>query len=203
MIWYTHQAAVKSKMLSRTIVSTDDINVKSVCLKYGMDVPFNRPKSLAKDNSPTIEVVIDALKYMDSIGENYETVCVLQPTCPIRESNFIDKAISHFFNSNADSLISVKKVPHSYNPHWVFENNEKGFLKIATGEKKIISRRQDLPNAFIRDGAIYIIDAKIIKEQKSLYGTNISYFVHNNKHHINIDTLEDWIKAEQLIQTVK
>tara|TARA_B100002052_G_scaffold258223_1_gene250047 strand:- start:988 stop:1560 length:573 start_codon:yes stop_codon:yes gene_type:complete len=190
-------------MLTRTIVSTENRDVKSVCLKYGMDIPFDRPKSLAKDNSPTIDVIVHALKYMESIGENYDTVCLLQPTCPIRQPNLIDKAIYQFYDSNADSLISVKKVPHNYNPHWVFENNEKGFLKIATGEKKIISRRQDLPNAFIRDGAIYIIDAKIIKEQKSLYGTNISYFVHNNKHHINIDTLEDWIKAEQLIQTVK
>ncbi len=203
MIWYTHEAALKSKMLTRTIVSTENSAVQSVCLKYGMDIPFDRPKSLAKDNSPTIDVIVHALKYMESIGEKYDTVCLLQPTCPIRQPNLIDKAIYRFYDSNADSLISVKKVPHNYNPHWVFENNEKGFLKIATGEKKIISRRQDLPNAFIRDGAIYIINAKIIKEQKSLYGTNISYFVHNNEHHINIDTLEDWKKAEQLIQALR
>ena len=151
-------------MLTRTIVSTENSAVKSVCLKYGMDIPFDRPKSLAKDNSPTIDVIFHALKYMESIGENYDTVCLLQPTCPIRQPNLIDKAIYRFYDSNADSLISVKKV-HDYNPHWVYENNEKGFLKIAT-EKKIISRRQDLPDAFIRDGAIYIINAKIIKEEK-------------------------------------
>ena len=75
-----------------------------------------------------------------------------------------------------------------------------GFLKIATGENKIISRRQDLPNAFIRDGAIYITSTKVIKEQRSLYGESISYFEHNNNH-INIDTLEDWEKAEQLIRS--
>ena len=77
LIWYTHEAAIKSKMLTRTIVSTENSAVKSVCLKYGMDIPFDRPKSLAKDNSPTIDVIFHALKYMESIGENYDTVCLL------------------------------------------------------------------------------------------------------------------------------
>ena len=70
----------------------------------------------------------------------------------------------------------MQKIPLKYNPHWIFENNNKGFLKIATGEKNIIQRRQDLPNAFIRDGSIYITDTKVIKEHKSLYGQNISFF---------------------------
>ena len=199
LIWYTHQSAVESKMLSRTIVSTDDSDIKSVCSKYGMDIPFIRPKSLAKDDSPTIDVVEHALQYLESIGDNYGVVCLLQPTCPIRESGLIDKAISQFYNSGADSLISVKKVPDNYNPHWVFQEDKDGFLNIVTGEKKIISRRQDLPNTFIRDGAIYITSTKVIKEQKSLYGNHISYFENNYSRHVNIDTVEDWVKAEQLM----
>ncbi len=200
LIWYTYQDVMKSKMLTRTIISTEDSNIKSICLDFNMDLPFDRPKSLATDQTATIDVVLHVLKKMASINEFYDAVCLLQPTCPLRKPKLIDNAITKFIKTKADSLISVQKIPLKYNPHWIFENNNKGFLKIATGENKIIPRRQDLPNAFIRDGAIYITNTKIIKEQKSLYGEHISYLENNFRHHINIDTLEDWAKAEQLVQ---
>ena len=196
LIWYTHQSVINSKFLTRTIVSTDDSEIKSVCLQFGMDIPFERPKSLAKDNSPTIDVVIHALEYMKSIGETYDVVCLLQPTSPIREDNLIDTAISQFCNSNADSLISVKKVPHNYNPHWVFKEDSDGFLKIATGDQIMISRRQILPSAFVRDGAIYLTKTNVIFEQKSLFGRKISYLYNRNREIYNIDTAEDWKKVE-------
>ena len=201
LIWYTHQAAINSKLLHRTILSTEDSEIKSICLNFEMDVPFDRPKSLATDRTPTIDVVLHAVEKMESLGVFYDAVCLLQPTCPLRGPQLIDKAITQFINTNVDSLISVRKVPSKYNPHWVFEMKGDGFLKIATGENKIISRRQDLPNAFIRDGAIYITSTKVIKEQRSLYGESISYFEHNYNNHINIDTLEDWEKAEHLIRS--
>ena len=200
LIWYTHQAVNNSKMLHRTIVSTENSEIKSICLNFEMDVPFDRPKSLATDQTATIDVVLHALEEMESIDEFYDVVCLLQPTCPLREPELIDNAIAQFLNTNADSLISVRKVPPKYNPHWVFENNDKGLLKISTGENEFITRRQDLPDAYIRDGAIYITSTKVIKEQRSLYGQSISYFEHNNKNHINIDTVEDWAKAEHLIR---
>jgi CMP-N-acetylneuraminic acid synthetase len=166
-----------------------------------MDIPFDRPKSLATDQTPTIDVVLHVLEKMESLGEFYDAVCLLQPTCPLRGPQLIDKAITKYFNTNSDSLISMRKVPSKYNPHWVFEMNGDGLLKIATGENIIIPRRQDLPNAFIRDGAIYITSTKVIKKQRSLYGESISYFEHSYNNHINIDTLEDWEKAEHLIRS--
>ena len=201
LIWYTHQAAINSKLLHRTIVSTEDSEIKSICLNFEMNVPFDRPKSLATDQTPTIDVILHALEKMESLGEFYDAVCLLQPTCPLRGPQLIDKAITKYFNTNGDSLISVRKVPSKYNPHWVFEPNDERLLKIATGENEIISRRQDLPDAYIRDGAIYITSTKVIKEQRSLYGESISYFEHNYNNHINIDTVEDWEKAEQLIRS--
>ena len=200
LIWYTHQAAINSKLLHRTIVSTEDSEIKSICLDFTMDVPFDRPKSLATDQTPTIDVILHALEKMESLGEFYDAVCLLQPTCPLRGPQLIDKAITQYYIAIVDSLISVRKVPSKYNPHWVFEPNDERLLKIATGENEIITRRQDLPDAYIRDGAIYITSTKVIKEQRSLYGESISYFEHNNNH-INIDTVEDWEKAEQLIRS--
>ena len=164
-----------------------------------MDVPFMRPEFLATDFTPTIDVVLHALQFVESNGENYDAVCILQPTCPFRKPGLIDNSIEKFFKSDMDSLASVKKVPPKYNPHWIFKPDSKGFLKISTGEKDIITRRQDLPDAYIRDGSIYIIDTKIAKKKRNIYGESLSYIEHNYSNHVNIDNDRDWEAAEQII----
>jgi CMP-N,N'-diacetyllegionaminic acid synthase len=73
-----------------------------------------------------------------------------------------------------------------------------GILKIATGENTIISRRQDLPPAFHRDGAIYITKSEVVLSG-SLYGKNIASIESNPKYYINIDTQKDWNKAEDFL----
>src|SRR5690606_2699469 len=101
-------------------------------------------------------------------------VCLLQPTTPFRTGGLIDKAIEKFRSGNYDSLISVREVPAEFNPHWTFEEKD-GKLKIATGEEEIISRRQDLPKAYHRDGAIYITKTSVLLKQNSLYGDKIGF----------------------------
>ena len=132
----------------------------------------------------------------------FDAVCLLQPTNPFREQGFIDKAIEKFITSKTDCLISVLPIPHEFNPHWAFEENEIGLLKIATGEKNIITRRQELPKAFYRDGAIYITKTEVIKNG-SLYGESIAYIENNPQFYVNIDTIEDWEKAEKLLTLMK
>jgi N-acylneuraminate cytidylyltransferase len=84
----------------------------------------------------------------------------------------------------------------------MFEPNKNGILEIATGEKNIIPRRQELPKAYHRDGSIYITKTNIIKNENSLSGNSISYIVSDKKYYVNIDTLKDWQKAEELAKTI-
>ena len=81
--------------------------------------------------------------------------------------------------------------------------NEEGNLKIATGETEIISRRQELPTAYFRDGSIYITKTDVILNQNSLYGNNISYIESDPELYVNIDTSEDWEKAEMMAKKLK
>jgi CMP-N-acetylneuraminic acid synthetase len=92
-------------------------------------------------------------------------------------------------------------IPDEYNPHWAFEENENGLLKIATGESTIIPRRQELPKAFHRDGAIYITKTEVVKNG-SLYGSSIAYIESNPDFYVNIDTMQDWIKAENIFKSI-
>ncbi len=199
LLYYTTAAAKDSKLLFKTIVSTDDYEIAEVAKNLEIEVPFLRPSHLAQDKVPTIDVVVDVLKWYKNQDITFDAVCILQPTTPFRESGFIDKAIQKFIDSDTDSLISVLPVPHEYNPHWCFEVNDKQELYIATGDDKIISRRQDLPKTFHRDGSVYLTKSSVILEQKSLYGGSIAYIESNLQNYVNIDTQTDWDKAEFIV----
>lgn len=198
LIDYTINAAKDSKLITQIVVSTDDEEIAIAAEIAGFKPPFIRPSEFAQDNSTSISVVQHAISFFEGQNVFFDAVCLLQPTTPFREKGFIDDAIQKFINDKADSLLSVLPIPHQFNPHWAFEETEKGFLKIATGEKNIISRRQDLPNAYFRDGSIYITKVDCIKNG-SLYGSIISYIESNPDFYVNIDTMEDWEKAEKII----
>ena len=156
---------------------------------------------LAEDNSTSLQVAQHAIAFFESKHILFDAVCLLQPTNPFREKSFVDKAIEKFLHSKADCLVSVLPIPHEYNPHWAFEENENGLLKIATGEETIISRRQELPKAFHRDGSIYITKTEVIKNG-SLYGKAIAYIESNPQYYVNIDTMKDWAYAEYLLTQI-
>lgn len=200
LIAYVINDGKASKNLSRLIVSTDDPEILKVAVDYGADVPFLRPPELALDQTPSIEVVKHALRELESQGEKYDAVCLLQPTSPFKPSGFLDECICKFIRSEADSLISVLEVPHEYNPHWTFEMDSDGHLAISTGETKLIPRRQELPKAFHRDGSIYITSTRLIQSQNLLVGGKLVGINSDPKYYSNLDTPFDWQKAEQTYQ---
>jgi len=202
LLQYTIEAALGSKLLNRVVFSSEDETLIELARSMGAEVPFIRPSILSQDDSGTLEVVQHALKVLSCDGEKYDAVCLLQVTNPFRTSKFIDEAIKKFKNSHADTLLSVLKVPHTYNPHWVFKVSKKGHIELVTGDKQIIKRRQDLPITYHRDGAIYLVKADTILNKNTLYGEMISYIESNPEHQVNIDTAEDWEKAEIIAKSI-
>lgn len=200
LLAYTSELALQSKQLTEVIVSTEDEPIGEVAKSLGVQVPFMRPMALAQDDTPTIDVLIHALEWYKNQTIFFDAVCLLQVTSPIRTLEFLDKAIEKFMASDCDSLVSVQKVPHEYNPHWTFEVNEEGNLKIATGEAEIIPRRQELPMAYHRDGSIYITKTDVLLKEHSLYGKSTAFIESDPDFYVNIDTIEDWEKAEEMIQ---
>ena len=200
LLQYTVEVAQASKQLSRLILSSDDAAIIEVANTLNLEVPFVRPQNLAQDASPTLPVIQHALQFFISKGICFDAVCLLQITSPFRTVDFLDKAISKFIESKADSLISVQEIPHEFNPHWAFVEDENNYLKVATGEKNIIPRRQELPSSFFRDGSIYITKTEVLKGENSLFGSKISHIKSPKETYVNIDTMEDWHKAEEIIK---
>ncbi len=201
LLSYTSEVALNTSLLTKVILSSDDDEIIKVAKNLDVDVPFKRPENLGQDNTPTLPVIIHALDYFEGKGVYFDAICLLQVTSPFRSVEFLNTAIEKFIASGADSLISVQEVPHEYNPHWTFVENNVGNLDIATGDKEIISRRQDLPLSYHRDGSIYLTKTTVIKEQNSLYGNSISYIKSPKEFYVNIDTIEDWKKAELLLKS--
>jgi|WetSurMetagenome_2_1015567.scaffolds.fasta_scaffold21902_4 CMP-N,N'-diacetyllegionaminic acid synthase len=200
LIQYTIEAAQNSELLTDTIVSTDSSEIAHLAALLGAEVPFIRPDSLATDTASSIDVVQHAVEFLKTQGRIYDAVCLLQPTCPFREKGFIDQAINKFAKAGTDSLISVLPLPEQFNPHWIFEMTAGDHLVLATGEKEIIKRRQELPQAYYRDGSVYLTLTQVITDRNSLYGETITYLVSEKLYHVNIDTPEDWEQAKELAE---
>lgn len=199
MLAFSFESTQESKLLTRTILSSDDEEIIQVAENLGLEVPFVRPSDLASDQAPTLPVVIHALEFFKEKGEEFDVVCLIQTTNPFRRKGLIDEAIQKLIDTDADALVSVLPVPHEFNPHWIFEADEEGMLNIATGEKEIITRRQDLPTGFYRDGAIYLTKTKVLLEKKSLFGDKLTFVVGDQERYVNLDTQKDWDLAEKLV----
>lgn len=199
LLAYTVEAAKHSKLLSRIILSTDDPEIQEIGRALGLEVPFLRPAELASDKSPAIDYIHHALNWFEMENEFFDAVCILQPSTPFRSLSLIDKAAEKFISSGADCLFTAIPVPHEYNPHWVFESDNSGHLRIATGEKSIITRRQELPPAYIRDGALYFTKTEVIAKKKSIYGDKIAFLENQTDYLVNLDTPADWEKAVEIV----
>lgn len=198
LIGYTIQEAKKTKYINRVIVSTDDEEIAEISKKYGAEIPYLRPKELAEDKSPTIDSIIHMLNWLKE-HENYnpDYVCLLQCTSPLRDSEDIDGTIEKAMSEAVDGAISVCLA--EVNPYWtnIFHGEK---LKYFLEEGKKITRRQDLPNIYRINGAIYLIKTEILLKDKTFETDNVTGFVMSNEKSIDIDTELDFKFAEILMK---
>lgn len=196
LLAYTAEAALASTKLTQVLLSTDDSEIAEVGRALGLAVPFLRPAELAQDDTPTLPVVQHAVRALEAQGTTFDAVCLLQPTNPLRTTSMIDDCIELLISSNADCAVTVLPVPPEFNPHWVYFRDSAGHLKLSTGESVPLPRRQMLPPAYHRDGSVYVTRRSVLMQNGSLYGEKIVGLVMKEEHSLNIDTQEDWVKAE-------
>lgn len=199
LIWYTINAAKKSKFVDKIIVSTDDNEIAKITKSYEVEVPFMRPKKLARDDSLAIDnyiYTIDRLnkEFNYSIGE----FIILQPTSPLRTSLDIDNAIQIFKEKKADSVISVSEAIHP--PIWSKTIDEKGILRDYFDIKIGNKNRQNIEKAYMPNGAIFILKYSLIKEKYSYYSNKTYPYIMPLERSIDIDSKLDFEFAEYLIK---
>lgn len=195
LISYTIESALKSGA-DRVVVSTENKTIADVAYEYGAEV-INRPNDLAQDKTPTLPVIQHAVKTLD---EDFEYVVILQPTSPLRDHNHINNALNLFMdNYDADSLVSVMKVPHNMTPESIMHLDESGYLLNYLDQEDLILRRQDKQNYFARNGAaIYI--TKVENLGQFIFGGRIIPFLMNFFDSIDIDSVDDLQLAEYILK---
>lgn len=199
LIAWTVEAALGATRLEHVILSTEDEEIAAIGQGCGVDVPFQRSDDLASDKSPMIDVVLDALQRVDPDGEQYDAVCLLQPTNPTRTSADIDAVIELFTRTAADTVFTVLPVPAEHHPDWTYVKSADGGIRLATGGAEPIARRQDLRPAFHREGSVYVTRTEVLRERRSLYGDRIMAYPADAGQTVNIDTPADWDRAQTLL----
>ncbi len=200
LIAYTIERAKESGVFDRIILSTDDQEIAEVGKQYGIEVPFMRPADLAEDTTPTLPVLVHALKWLkENEGDEPEAVMLLQPTAPLRRPEHIREAHALFIASNADSVVSMVEVPGHFNPHWQFRIGKDDRAEIFTSEpfRDIVTRRQELPKTYTRNGAIYLFKSMLLfNDPPSFYGDDVRAYIMDEASSVNIDSPEDFLAAE-------
>jgi len=202
LIYYTIKAALKSSSIDKTILSTDNQEIANIGQKYGAEVPFLRPKKYAKDLSPTIDLVLHAIKWLEQ-NSSYkpDAVILLQPTSPLRTSAHIEEAIKIFNKKKPDALVSTVEVPHNFSPDKLLSFDRNHLFIKKNEDFNTIKPRQDMPRLYARNGpALLIFNTRFIKKEKNFYrGITLPYIM-KKEASIDIDDKSDLMIAESIIR---
>lgn len=195
LIFYSIEAGNKSKFIDSVVVTTDDEQIAAISRSFGAEVPFLRPSELASDTSKTMDAIIHAIKTLKDLGQVFETLVLLQPTSPLRTSDDIDQAIEKYMNNGCVPLVSVSPV----NDHpLLIRSIENDRLKPLLNASSTC-RRQDMPNFYRVNGAIYINEISKINEDTSFNDNPLPYIM-DGSHSVDIDEPSDLIIAEYFMK---
>lgn len=200
MIYYTIDAARGVTNDSNICVTTDDLEIKQVVEDYGLNVPFLRPEELATDTAGTREVLLHAIDfYQYTLHCQFSKICLLQPTSPLRTTQHIIEA-HRLWSNDLDMVVSVKE--SKANPYFnLFEEQDNGFLKKS--KEGNFTRRQDAPNAWEFNGAIYFINIQSLQEKPIAEFEKVKKYVMSEESSTDVDTSYDLNLIENLITNNK
>jgi CMP-N,N'-diacetyllegionaminic acid synthase len=204
LLHYSIEAA-NDTPLDRLILSTEDPKIADAARALGCEVPFMRPAELARDETPHLPVIQHAAKWLlEHQDYKADIVLILQPTSPLRSSADIAAALRMLELSGADSVVSVNEVPPHAHPMRMLRVDANGeAVLFATGQpvRKRINRRQDLPKAWVMNGAVYACRTEVLfAAEPSLYGDRVVAYPMPVERSISIDTPEDWEDAERALE---
>ncbi|MEA1956690.1 MAG: pseudaminic acid cytidylyltransferase [Campylobacterota bacterium] len=198
LIAYSIEVALKSKLFDKIIVSTDDEEIASIAKKYGAEVPFLRPKKLSDDFSGTGVVVNHAIEYLKNQGEVFDFVCTIYATAPLLQKEYLIEGFEKLKNSDAKNTFSSTSMPFPIQR--TFKLNDNGRCKMFTPEH-FQTRSQDLEEAYQDAGQFYW--TKINKKSNEIIFGSDSIPIILPRHLVqDIDTLEDWKRAELMYEII-
>ncbi|MBF0260957.1 MAG: acylneuraminate cytidylyltransferase family protein [Magnetococcales bacterium] len=200
LIAWTIREALKSRYITRYLVSTDDPEIRAVAIEHGAEAPFSRPAELASDTASSLAALRHAVTWAETDeGEPYDYVIELMCTNPMKTVGDIDGVLEKLLTTGADSVIAVHRLEdhHPIRIKKIVDDRIVDFCLPEIPE----SRRQDLkPDAYIRSGAIYALKRDCLMIQGLRYGSRESRpWILAPEKAVNIDSWLDFKIAELLL----
>jgi len=199
LIAYSIEVALASKLFEKVIVTTDDEEIATIAKEYGAEVPFLRPKELSGDFTGTEDVVNHTLDYLRNNNKLYDYVCTLYATAPLLQKEYLIEGFEKLKNSTAVNTFSATSMPFPIQR--TFKVNENGRCEMFSPEHYAI-RSQDLEEAYQDAGQFYW--KRLDRDSKEIMFGEDSIPIILPRHLVqDIDTLEDWKRAEVMYQVLK
>ncbi|MBE3039330.1 MAG: acylneuraminate cytidylyltransferase [Chloroflexi bacterium] len=207
LIAYSIAAALQAEIVTRVVVTTDDEEIAEVARQYGGEAPFLRPAELGGDRTLDLPVFQHAMTWLAE-HEDYHPVAVvhLRPTTPLRPPDLVDRAVRILLeHPEADSVRGL--TPAHQNPFkmWLMDSEDKPIRPLMTVpgiEEPYNAPRQILPSAYAHNGLIDIIRPATILKLNSMSGKTILPVMFDPGYDIDLDTPNDWRRAEERIMRV-
>lgn len=191
------ECARRVPAIDRIVVSTEGETIAETARQWGAEVPYLRPAHLAEDTTPMLDVVIHALETLATDGWVADVVALLQPTAPFRRPEDLTAALAILENDpEADSIVTVEPVPDHFSPYYVMKV-EQGCLLPFMEDGAKVTRRQDAPLVYSRNGQFYLARADRVLALRSLYGRVSRAFITGHAA-VNLDDSGDWAQAVKL-----
>ena len=204
LLAFSIKTSLESKIISRTIVSTDCEKTAKIAKKYGAEVPFLRPKVIAGDKSTDLEFFLHAIEWFNTNETKVPDYFVhLRPTTPLRDAKIVDQAIEMFLKSaDSTALRSVHEMPESAYKSFEIEDNKLKTLGTNSFELDGANNaRQGFPSTYYANGYVDIIRSKYVIENRRIHGDKVMPFI--TKPIIEVDTFEDFEILEFQISKIK
>lgn len=193
MIAWSINAARGAGVFDRIVVSTDDDQIAQVARSYGADVPFLRDASLSDDHAPTVPVIADATERLELSPET--PVCCLYATAPFVEAGDISQGLDILRDRAATYVMAVTTFPFPIQR--ALRRSEEGAVQMFD-PSTMQTRSQDLEEAWHDAGQFYWATAETWQSGRGVFADGAHGVVLPRHRVQDIDTVEDWIRAEYL-----
>jgi pseudaminic acid cytidylyltransferase len=199
LIAYSIQTALASKLFEKVIVSTDDEEIAHIAKIYGAEVPFLRPKELSDDFTGTGVVVNHALQFLQNQGESYGFVCTIYATAPFLQEKYIIEGFEKLKNSTARNAFSCTSMPFPIQRTFKITPNHRCEM---FWPENFTKRSQDLEEAYQDAGQFYWTNLSV-SSNDNIFGQSSIPIVLPRYLVQDIDTLEDWERAEIMYEVLQ
>lgn len=193
LIAWTVESALRSALLDRLVLSSEDPEIMEIGARLGCDVPFQRPSELARDDTPGMDPVLHAIDQLPG----YHYIVVLQPTSPLRNTDDIDRCLRLCVASSAPACVSVVKC--SEHPYLMFSADPRFRLRRLIPAAAEFNRRQDYPDFYRLNGAVYVAEIAWLRQTRTFLSDETVGFEMPSERSLDIDTEQDFHHFESAV----